>query len=313
MPVARRQSPGKRRALGLDCGGSSSKWCVLDEAGLLLAEGRAAPLGGLDLLEGRRETALGTLGEIAGQARAWGVGGAWAGVTGLSAGSAEAAELARALADGLGLPPARVRVESDLDLAYRAHLAPGEGVLVYAGTGAIAYHLTAAGEVLRAGGHGPLLGDEGGGFFLGRAALRALLAHAERSGQAASGPLAAAVFGRVGGADWPAIRRYAYGGGRSAVAALAPLVGEAARAGDPLALAILDAAGDALAELARALLDRLGGPLPVVLAGGALRVHERLVARCRAALPGVQVTHHEAPHEQAAARLALRLATEPPR
>ncbi len=291
-------------ALGLDCGASSSKWCVMDDRGHVRAEGRVAPVSGLDLAGERRGAALAALAEVADLATPFGVRAAWVGVTGLSAGSAEAAVVSDTLAAALQLGPAQVRVEGDLDLAYLAHFPPGAGVLVYAGTGAIAYHLTPQGGVLRAGGYGPLLGDEGGGFAIGRAALRHLLLHADGVGEAARGPLAERVFAAAGGRDWPTLRAYAYGGGRAAIAALAPLVGEAARAGDPGAVAILEGAGRDLAALAGTLLRRTG-PLAVALAGGALRAHPRVAQACAEALPGVPLEVRDVPHERAAARLAL--------
>src|SRR2546426_7691906 len=47
----------------------------------------------------------------------------------------------------------------------------GPGILVNAGTGSIAYARDPAGELHRAGGDGWQLGDEGGGYLLGRGAL----------------------------------------------------------------------------------------------------------------------------------------------
>src|SRR5439155_3352330 len=47
------------------------------------------------------------------------------------------------------------------------------GVLILAGTGSIVIGRDGARQWARAGGFGPLLGDEGSGFWLGRAWLRA--------------------------------------------------------------------------------------------------------------------------------------------
>lgn len=66
----------------------------------------------------------------------------------------------------------RVRALSDVELAHEAAFAGGPGVLVIAGTGAIAYARDARGRSARAGGLGALLGDEGSGFWIGRQALR---------------------------------------------------------------------------------------------------------------------------------------------
>ena len=49
---------------------------------------------------------------------------------------------------------------------------PGSGVILNAGTGSIAYGRNADGEWARAGGLGPLLGDEGSAFWIGKEALK---------------------------------------------------------------------------------------------------------------------------------------------
>lgn len=60
----------------------------------------------------------------------------------------------------------RVRVMGDLELAHRSAFAEGPGVLLIAGTGSAA--LARGPRWARAGGRGPLLGDEGSAFWLGR-------------------------------------------------------------------------------------------------------------------------------------------------
>ncbi len=67
---------------------------------------------------------------------------------------------------------ARVRVVPDFDIAHSAAFGSGPGVLLVASTGAIAFARGADGASRRAGGLGPLLGDEGSGFWLGKTASR---------------------------------------------------------------------------------------------------------------------------------------------
>ena len=67
---------------------------------------------------------------------------------------------------------ARVTVVADFDIAHRAAFGSGAGVLLVASTGSIAFARDARGRSRRAGGLGPLLGDEGSGFWLGRTASR---------------------------------------------------------------------------------------------------------------------------------------------
>ncbi len=79
----------------------------------------------------------------------------------------------RDLLSGRLKPLARsVRVISDVELAWRAALGTGEGVVIVAGTGAIALARSANGRLTRAGGLGPLIGDEGSGFWIGKQWLK---------------------------------------------------------------------------------------------------------------------------------------------
>lgn len=68
----------------------------------------------------------------------------------------------------------RTRVMSDLELAWRAAFEGRRdgGIVVLAGTGSAAYGQDVCGHQAREGGLGPLLGDEGSGFWIGREWLR---------------------------------------------------------------------------------------------------------------------------------------------
>lgn len=62
----------------------------------------------------------------------------------------------------------RVRVISDAEAAFLAALGERPGILVLAGTGSIVLGRSRRGRWARAGGLGPLLGDEGSAFWIGR-------------------------------------------------------------------------------------------------------------------------------------------------
>ena len=66
----------------------------------------------------------------------------------------------------------RVKVVPDFEIAHRAAFGAGPGVLLVASTGSIAFARGTDGKTRRAGGLGPLLGDEGSGFWLGKTASR---------------------------------------------------------------------------------------------------------------------------------------------
>jgi len=294
-------APSAPVALGIDCGGSGTRWCLLrrTEGGgeERLGAGRVGPLSGLAFLPGAdaqaRDAASSRIAQIAREVRsALRASGARrapdairAGVTGLGGGDAAAGSVCRSLADAIGTPADRVHVLNDMALAFLARFPVGEGILVYAGTGAIAVHLTAEGELLRVGGHGSLIDDAGGGYGIGREALKAVLREADRLGRPAEGPLAEAIYGALGARTWPELRSLIYRGGRARVASLTPAVGAALAEGDPTAAAIVRSAGEELARLATVLLDRLGRRETVALAGGASRLGEPLASAMASALP----------------------------
>jgi N-acetylglucosamine kinase-like BadF-type ATPase len=297
-------STGLAAALGIDAGTSATRWRLVDAGGATVAEGEVRPLSGIMLVDKASEAdALAAVAALAEAVAAKGSPGAIvAGVTGLSAESAAAGRLGETLAGAIGLARERVRVVDDMHVCYRGLFRPGEGILVYAGTGSIAYHLTAAGEVVRAGGHGYLIDDAGGGFWIGRQGLKRIL----RERDECLPPSTLARFAEPTiGRSWEEGRGFIYGGGRGAVASLAPLVAEAAKAGDAAAARILEEAGAELARLARVLIGRLGS-LPVALAGGAARLGPLLWDGFQAGLPqAIRAEPHERPPVEAAARLAL--------
>ena len=273
--------------LGIDAGTTATRWLLLDRSRSTVAAGEVPALSGLLLVEPETTSkAHAIVATLCQAVRPHGRPAAVvAGVTGLSV-SSDA-----------------VTVVDDMHICYRGAFAPGEGIVVYAGTGSIAYHIALDGSVLRAGGHGYLIDDAGGGFWIGREALSRIL-RARDAGDPPS-PLARALEPAIGAA-WDRTRTFIYGGGRAAVAALVPMIVSAADSGDGEAASILDRAGAELARLATLLLDRLG-ERPVALAGG-VAAHKRVRASVLQALPAsVRVTHHRLPPVDAAARLALEL------
>jgi len=73
------------------------------------------------------------------------------------------------------LPNARIFIEGDAFIAYIGAIGVAPGVLLIAGTGSIAIGRRDDGAMIRAGGWGPLFGDEGSGHWIGREAIRIAL------------------------------------------------------------------------------------------------------------------------------------------
>lgn len=176
-------------------------------------------------------------------------------------------------------PDIPLLVRTDAELAYCGAFGHEPGsILIIAGTGSIAWTRLADGRFLRAGGWGALLGDEGGGSWLGREALRLCLREGETK---ELGSLARAILKTLqisGTADILTLvyqRHY----DSEHWAALAPLVFEHAGK-DAQADALIRKAGEALAELAKRLLVRMptsSEAVPLAVVGG-LSVHWPLLA-----------------------------------
>jgi N-acetylglucosamine kinase-like BadF-type ATPase len=233
-----------------------------------------------------------------------------AGMTGTPDGGDEATALAGLIGAPFGLAAADVALSGDVEIAYLDAFAPGEGHLVYAGTGSVAAHIDAERVCHRVGGHGGILDDAGSGFWIGARALRHLWRmEDEHVGSAAGSPLGREIFARVGGSDWNASREFVYAGGfeanRGKVGRLALAVAAAADA-DSAARSILEDAGKELARLAGILIGRFG-LLPVALAGRVFELHPILERVVETALPaGARALRHTGEAHSAAARIAAR-------
>jgi N-acetylglucosamine kinase-like BadF-type ATPase len=291
--------------LGLDGGGTQTRWALADAAGALRAEGQAPGLSGLQLetAAGRAHIAsvLGTIASEVAQGTA-AVSAVVAGVTGFDA--AQLPQLRELAGVAFGIEAAAVQAFSDIELACRAAFAPGEGYLVYAGTGSVAAFIDEQGALQRAGGRGVLIDDAGGGHWIACAALRRIWrAEDEAPGAWRQSPLAQRVFEHIGGSDWAATRRWAYGASRGELGTLALAVAASAEE-DPAAMGLLQAAGRELARLAAALRRRFG-PRPLALAGRVFELHPAIEQSLRAALPAeADLRRASQPAHHAAALLA---------
>jgi N-acetylglucosamine kinase-like BadF-type ATPase len=286
--------------LGIDAGGTAVRWAVCGRDGAMVARGEAAAVTGhLFLPEARAafEAFAGELGAAVADLR---VGAAVAGITGLTGDSAEAAAARDLLSEALRLDPGRIEVQDDLWIGYHAVFSPGQGHVVYSGTGSVGMHIRADGSVLRVGGRGILIDDAGSAFAIGRSALNLVYRRIDRGEEA--GALGRALFAAVGGDSWNAVRAHVYGGGRTAVALLARAVA-AVGEDDPAAIAVLREAGAELAVLARALVAR-EGMREVVLLGRAAGLHPAIVRAMQDALPGVALRMEITDAALAAAHLA---------
>jgi N-acetylmuramic acid 6-phosphate etherase len=164
-----------------------------------------------------------------------------------------------------------VRVTTDAEILLAAGTPKGWGLALVAGTGSIAYGRSANGRSARAGGWGYLLGDEGSAYALVLAGLQAV-ARAEDGRGPATG-LTERFLGKLNVSQprelIPVI--YRAGRDRTELASWAPLLFEAADAGDAVAVRIVEDGARELAHAAAAVARALGfarSPVPLALSGG---------------------------------------------
>jgi N-acetylmuramic acid 6-phosphate etherase len=189
----------------------------------------------------------------------------------------------------------RVEVTTDAALLLAAGTPEGWGLALVAGTGSMAFGRTADGHEARSGGWGPLLGDEGSGYDLALAGLRAVARAADGRGLATAltGPVLdhldvrepAGLIAKVHGESL----------GRPELAALAPLVLKVAQDGDAVAVRLVDRAADDLAAAVWAVAERLAlakDLVPLALAGALLLSSEELRRRMldRLAARGLRIS-----------------------
>ena len=290
--------------LGIDAGGTQTRWALANGAGAIVAEGAVAGTSANQMgSTAGREAMRGIFAMLATQVLAHGRPvRACAGLTGFDGVSTQAAQW---LAEKLQLAPSAVAMRNDVEIAYLDSFAPGEGYLVYAGTGSIAAYIDADGRFHRAGGRGVTLDDGGGGFWIAREAMRHVWRDEdEEPGAWQQSAMARAVFEHVGGSDWALSRQFIYGQDRGAIGQLALAVAASADA-DPVARGILERAGQELARIGLALVGRYG-PRPLALGGRAAGLHPLIAQSMRAELPKeLSLIQRETHAHHAAARIAL--------
>ncbi|OLD89913.1 MAG: hypothetical protein AUG85_00860 [Gemmatimonadetes bacterium 13_1_20CM_4_66_11] len=298
--------------LGIDCGGSHTAVVVGDAGGRVLARaegpGSAMRPGGAELsaaviLDVARRAA--TQAQVSLPASVALVGAAGAGR------APEQEALAAAIA-AAGVAE-RVDVRGDIEIALAAAFDSAPGILINAGTGSIAYARTADGRLHRAGGHGWQLGDEGGGYWLGRRALAA--AARAHDGLEESSTLLERLLVAHGLQTFDDLIRWTATATPAQVAALAPHVLNAAREGEIVAQRIVADAALELGQLVRVLTRHFSGrePIKIATTGGLLRPGSPLLTALRltfaADLPRARLSESGSPVDSPAAalRLAARL------
>lgn len=198
-------------------------------------------------------------------------------------------------------PGTAVRVVSDAEVLLTTGTMSGPALALICGTGSIVYGRTVTGELIRAGGWGYLFGDEGSGYAIGIAALRAVMqAYDERAPKTLLSEL---ILARYGLSTPPELVHKIYGAAspRFEVATLSNLVEQGAERCDSAAISILEEAAQTLARTVAVIYAKLGiSPVPLVITGGTI-LHGRYLKQA----------FHRACETQALAFTEVRDVTEP--
>ena len=295
-------------AVGVDGGGTRTRAMAVDSAGAALGRGVA----GAALLQAHNTEHVARKVEEAARAAA-----ADAGLTlpssALFAGVAGAGRPALRLALEVALKElgvaAHVAVDTDISIAVRDGLEERPGILLLSGTGSMAWGRGPDGREARVGGWGAVLGDEGSGYDMGLAGLRAVVR--ARDGRGPSTALTEALLEATGVGSPEGLVSWAEAAEKAQVAALAPRISELASS-DDASRAITEGAAAELAHHVRALRDRLGpweGDVEVVLAGGILSPDEpaRDAVAALLSAEGFRVSDRVVDPARGAATLALGL------
>ena len=268
---------------GVDGGGTHSRLALTDSEGRVLARSEAGStniysvskdevFANLSLL---LETALDKAGLKKEDLRAGCIG---------SAGLGREAEqkLFRSFVDKILGNDFPAKLCSDGEILLCGGLGNPEGYCLIAGTGSIALGRSLDGRLVRSGGHGYMLGDEGSASWTGKAAIARLFRSKENRDLGTD--MLDAILEKTGLARIDDLIHYVHhDADKAKIAALAPVVTTAARKGDPLALDILHTGAKELALLVKSVLEQ--SPWiknrELVLAGGAMEHDEILSQKLR--------------------------------
>lgn len=230
---------------GVDGGGSKTHAVIVDTEGRIMGEGTSGPSNPLRVGISRAAAAVREAIDKACEAaevRREDILAAEVGLAG--ARRTELRERVREALSKLGI--ADVEVVSDAEIALYGATDGQPGVVVIAGTGSVCCGVNARGKRNCAGGWGPVAGDEGGGAWIARRALRAIAHASDGRGPKTSLMAAACAYFHVTTPEDLATAIYAPTMTNERLAGFGKQVIEAAKAKDPVAREIMTEAGSEL-------------------------------------------------------------------
>lgn len=296
--------------VGIDGGGTRTRVMIVDEHG---AEIATAEGPGSAIRPGEASRSAAIIREAVQRARAGltdrPVRSLCIGVAG--AGREEERDTLQAALDADGMAGSVV-VITDAEIAIEDAFGAGPGVLLTAGTGSIAYGKGPTGVMARCGGWGPVIGDEGGGAWIGRRALGVAAASAD--GREPESTLGDAIIAALSLESIEQLIPWASSATPADFGALAPVVLEVAATGDLRANSLVTLAVEELAIHVRTLARRLftdeRAAFRLAMHGGLLApkslLRKRLEQRLKSIAPGATLLTERVIPERGAARFAMR-------
>lgn len=257
--------------LGIDGGQSHTEAVIADELGNILGRGRGGPSNHVDQPGGRERLRRAIVDSVSGALARHRESGPWAGATpemrawpspesnvfaAAHCAMTGEAEFKKEVIESV-LRVRHLVVGHDAPAALAGATGGGSGIVVIAGTGSVAYGENQSGQILRVGGWGYLFGDEGGGFWIAKQALRrAMLAQDGLRGATRLAELALEYF------DCSDLHQIEVAVvcnriTRDRLASFAREVHQAAAEGETAACEVVAEAGTSLAALAAAVARRL--------------------------------------------------------
>jgi N-acetylglucosamine kinase-like BadF-type ATPase len=300
-----------RYVLGFDGGGTKTDCVLMDEARQILAQSQAGPSNPLRVGFGAALASLREAARVAMEQAHIGRGEIAALCAGLAGtGRSDATEKMRSLL-AAEFPGVSLCVCTDLQLVIES-AGDGPAIVLVAGTGSAAIGRNQDGAIARVGGHGPLLGDEGSAYDIGRRAIVAALRIHDRSGTDSA--LGKGILLELGCASWAEVYDRANAAADEVFPHIFPVIAAAADAGDETARGLLRAAAYELAALVDALAERLdfrGTSFLLAKTGGMIGrtkyLDAQLDERLRIVAPQAQMGPLQRTPAEAAAGMALQL------
>ncbi len=288
--------------LGIDGGGTTTDLAIVDASGAVIAR-RTGPTSNQAVVGFAQ--ASGALIELITEAAAGAnipvpLTAGWIGLAG-----SDRPEDRDAFARALDYLVGDLHITNDAELVLSG-TPDRTGIALIAGTGSIAFARNAGGLTGRSGGWGHIFGDEGSAYGVAVAGLRAVAAATDGRGPETSLTDSLTAAWRAETPQQLIRRVYAPEVKKADIAATAPLVLDAAAAGDAVAVDIIERAGDDLAALVMSLARRIPFETrpAVACTGGLILRSDQLRARVASRLDPAWVQPELQPVDDIAASAA---------